>query len=154
MTNNDILRRLRYTFALGDDKMMRIFSLGGATINRTDLSDLLKRDDDPAFLPCGDRGLAHFLNGFIVFRRGQKEDGSMPPVEDRLDNNIIFRKLKIALDLKSEDILAIMQLAEFRISEHELTAFFRRTDHRHYRECQDQVLRHFLKGLQIKHRSA
>jgi uncharacterized protein YehS (DUF1456 family) len=154
MNNNDVLRRLRYIFDLGDDKMMRIFSLGGASVSRADLSDLLKKDEDPAFLPCSDRGLAFFLNGLIVHRRGQKEDGSIPPVEDRLDNNTIFRKLKIALELKSEDILDIMELAEFRISEHELTAFFRRPDHRQYRRCQDQILRYFLKGLQVKYRSA
>lgn len=108
MKNNDIVCRLRYVFSLRYDKMMRIFSLGGASISRADLSDLLKRDEDPAFLHCSDRGLAFFLNGCIVFRRGQKEDGLMPPVEDRLYNNAIFRKLKIDLDLKSEDILEIM----------------------------------------------
>ena len=62
-------------------------------------------------------------------------------------------KLKIALNLKSEDVLEILQLAEFQLSKHELSAFFRKPGHKHYRDCKDQVLRNFLKGLQMKYRN-
>ena len=61
-------------------------------------------------------------------------------------------KLKIALNLKADDVLGILDLANFRISKHELSAFFRRPDHKHYRECKDQILRNFLKGIQLKYR--
>jgi len=84
-------------------------------------------------------------------KRGKKE-GPQPEPEQRLTNNIIFRKLRIALDLKAEDVLEIMIMAGLRISKHELSAFFRRPDHKHYRECNDQILRNFLKGLQLKYR--
>jgi len=77
----------------------------------------------------------------------------LPEPEQRLTNNIIFRKLKIALNLKAEDILEIMKLAGIRISKHELSAFFRKPDHKNYRECKDQILRNFLKGVQIKYRA-
>ena len=66
--------------------------------------------------------------------------------------NSVFRKLKIALDLKADDVLDILGLANLRISKHELSAFFRKPDHKHYRECKDQVLRSFLKGVQLKYR--
>ncbi|NOZ38536.1 MAG: DUF1456 family protein, partial [Gammaproteobacteria bacterium] len=59
---------------------------------------------------------------------------------------------KIALNLKDEDILEIMGLAGLSISKHELSAFFRRPDHKHYRECKDQILRNFLKGMRLKYR--
>jgi len=61
-------------------------------------------------------------------------------------------KLKIALNLKAEDVLAIMDLAGFPMSKPELSAFFRRPDHKHYRACQDQILRNFIKGVQHKYR--
>jgi uncharacterized protein YehS (DUF1456 family) len=61
-------------------------------------------------------------------------------------------KLKIALNLKAEDVLEILELAEFRISKHELSAFFRKPGHKHYRECKDQILRNFLQGMQLKYR--
>ena len=60
--------------------------------------------------------------------------------------------MKIALDLKADDVLGILGLAEFRISKHELSACFRRPDHKHYRSCKDQLLRNFLKGGQLKYR--
>ncbi len=61
-------------------------------------------------------------------------------------------KLKIALNLKADDVLEIMNLADLRISKHELSAFFRRPDHKHYRDCKDQILRNFLHGMQLKYR--
>lgn len=151
MTNNDILRRIRYIFNFNDRKMIEIFAHSGVTVSREELSEWLKKDDDPDYLPCKDVLFASFLNGLIVEKRGQKE-GAMPEPEKRLNNNIIFRKLKIALDLKSEDVLEILKLADFRMSPHELSAFFRKPDHKHYRECQSQILRNFLMGLQLRMR--
>ena len=89
----------------------------------------------------------------ITEKRGKKE-GLQPKPEKRLNNNVIFLKLKIALNLKAEDVLAILALADFRMSKHELSAFFRRPDHKHFRECKDQVLRNFLHGVQLKYRDA
>jgi uncharacterized protein YehS (DUF1456 family) len=152
MTNNDILRRIRYTFDFNDSKMIAIFGLAEHQVTRGQISDWLKKDDDPAYQECSDTQLAIFLNGLINDNRGKKE-GQQPEPEKRLTNNIIFRKLKIALDLKSEDILEIMNLANYRISKHELSAFFRKRDHKHYRDCKDQILRKFLKGVQLKYRA-
>ena len=151
MTNNDILRRIRFIFDFSDSQMMDIFAQGDLKASREQVSDWLKTDDKPDFKTLGDKQLAIFLNGFINKKRGKKE-GVQPEAEDRLNNNIIFRKLKIALDFKEENILEIMELANFYISKHELSALFRRQDHKNYRECQTQILRNFLKGLQIKFR--
>jgi uncharacterized protein YehS (DUF1456 family) len=149
VTNNDILRRIRFIFDLSDSKMMDIFAQADFVATREQVSAWLKTDDKPDFKELSDPQLATFLNGFINKRRGKKE-GAQPEPEARLNNNIIFRKLKIALDFKEENILEVMQLAGFAISKHELSALFRRQDHHNYRECQTQILRNFLKGLQIK----
>jgi uncharacterized protein YehS (DUF1456 family) len=151
MNNNDILRRLRYTFAYSDSKMISIFALVNHKVSRDQNSSWLKKDDDPDYKECKDKQMASFLNGLIIEKRGKK-DGKIPVPEERLTNNIIFTKLKIALNLKAEDVLEIMDLAEFKISKHELSAFFRKPGNRHYRVCQDQILRNFLKGMQIKYR--
>ncbi len=151
MRNNDILRRIRYTFDLSDTKMMAIFSLADYPVTRAQLSDWLKKEDDPAFKNCGDMQLAAFLNGLINERRGKKEGAQAKP-EKRLDNNIILRKLKIAFNLKDEELLDLLRLAELPMSKHELSAFFRKPGHTNYRGCKDQVLRNFLKGLQCKYR--
>ncbi len=152
MNNNDVLRRIRYVFDFGDSKMIAIFAKADHEVTRGQVSDWLKKDDDPAYQECSDIQLAIFLNGLINDKRGKRE-GMQPEPEARLNNNIIFMKLKIALNLKAEDILEILELAEFRISKHELSAFFRKYGHKHYRECKDQILRNFLQGLQLKYRS-
>jgi len=151
MTNNDILRRLRYIFDFSDSKMISLFDLANLEVTRGQVSDWLKKEDDPAYKNCPDTKLAIFLNGLIIDRRG-KRDGPQPKPETRLTNNIIFRKLKIALDLKADDVLKILEMANLRLSKHELSAFFRKPDHKHYRECKDQILRNFLKGVQLKYR--
>ena len=151
MNTNDVLRRIRYTFSLDDSKMMAVFGLGGLEVNRAEISDWLKKDDDPDYQKCSDQQLATFLNGLIVDKRGKK-DGPQPEPEKQLSNNIVFRKLKIALNLQADEVLSLVNQADFHISKHELSAFFRKPGHKHYRECKDQVLRNFLKGMQLKYR--
>ena len=151
MTNNDVLRRIRYILDFGDEKMIALFALANCEVSRERVSNWLKKEDQDDYQALGDLQLATFLNGLINDRRGKKE-GAQPVPEEKLTNNIIFRKLKIALDFKDDDILAIMSLADLRMSRHELSAFFRKVGHKHYRECKDQILRNFMKGLQIKYR--
>jgi len=152
MTNNDILRRLRYTFDFTDSKMISLFGLADQVVTRTQISDWLKQDDDPASKVLNDKMLATFLNGLINEKRGRKE-GVQPIPEKRLNNNIVLRKLKIALNLKDNDMLEILSLADFKLGRHELSAFFRRPEQSQYRPCKDQVLRYFLQGMNIKYRS-
>ena len=151
MINNDILRRIRYIFDFNDTKMMALFALADYQVTREQVSNWLKKEDDPDYKACNDQLLAIFLNGLINDKRGKKEGKQAEP-EKTLTNNIIFRKLKIALNLKDEDILALMQAVDFQLGKHELSAFFRKTAHKNYRECKDQILRNFLKGLQYRYR--
>lgn len=151
MTNNDVLRRIRYIFKFNDAKMIAIFALADLPVKRGHIIAWLLKDDDPAFEACNDRMLATFLNGLISEKRGKK-DGPQPKPEQKLTNNIILMKLKIALNLQSTDIIATVELGGFKLSAPELSSFMRRPGHRNYRECKDQVLRYFLKGLQVKFR--
>ena len=148
MNNNDIMRRIRYTFDFNDTKMIELFASAELTVTRSQISDWLKKDDVEAYQELSDLQLAIFLNGLINDRRGKKE-GDQPIPERRLNNNAIFRKLKIALNLKDEDILAILELAGMRISKHELSAFFRNPTQPQFKQCNDQILRNFLQGMQL-----
>lgn len=152
MSNNDILRTLRFTFDFNDFEMIDLFKKGGLESTREEVSNWLKKEDDPEYKQIYDKELTHFLNGFIVLKRGQK-DGETPAAEKSLNNNMILRKLKIALSMKDQDMLDVFELRKFRISKHELSAFFRKPDQHQYRVCKDQILRNFLMGLQLKFRS-
>lgn len=151
MTNNDCLRRIRYIVDFGDSEMIAMFALMDQQVSREQVSAWLKKDEDPDYQECDDAMFAVFLNGLISHKRG-KRDGVQSKPEKRLNNNMIFMKLKIAFNLQAEDILSILDLAGLRISKHELSAFFRRPGHKHYRECKDQILRNFLRGLQLRYR--
>lgn len=149
LTNNDVLRRLRYTFNYNDKKMMALFESAGVTVTREQVCNWLKREGDVDAVNCGDYHLAAFLNGFINEKRGKRE-GAQPVPEKRINNNIVLTKLKIALNLKAEDIIDLLALADLRIGKSELSAFFRKQDHKHFRQCKDQFLRNFLLGVEKK----
>lgn len=151
MTKNDILRRIRYTFDFNDSKMISIFALAEHKATRAEISDWLKREEDPAYKPFYDDELAAFLNGLIIEMRGKKE-GPIPKPEKILTNNVILKKLQIALNLRGEEVLDVLALADLKVSKYELSAFFRKPEHKHYRPLRDQILRNFLNGMQIKYR--
>jgi uncharacterized protein YehS (DUF1456 family) len=151
MQNNDILRRIRYIFDYSDPKMVSIFKAAGYEVTREQVSSWLKKEGEEGYKSCNDLQLANFLNGLINVRRG-KRDGIEPKAEKRLTNNIILKKLQIAFNLKADELLDVLASSGVHLSKHELSAFFRKKDHKHYRECKDQVLRNFLKGMVRKYR--
>ncbi|WP_102798072.1 DUF1456 family protein [Bowmanella denitrificans] len=147
MTNNDILRRVRYAFDFKDNAMVEIFAAADHKVSVQQLHNWLRKDDDAQFVALSDAELGLYLDGLINTKRGKRE-GEQPVVKEHLNNNVIFQKLRIALNMRAEDVLETMQLVDFRLSKHELSAFFRKPDHKNYRECKDQILRNFLMGLQ------
>ena len=153
MTNNDILRRLRFILNIKDTKIIKILALVNYQVTLPRVVSWLKKDDDADFTECNDKEFMAFLDGLIIEKRGMRENSGpkKPAPIQVMSNNLIFLKLKIAFDLKSDDVLDLMELSKFNISSSELSAFFRKKTHRHYRVCKDQILRKFLKGLQLKH---
>lgn len=149
MTNNDIIKRIRYIFDYSDEQMMAIFESADYKVTRSLVTDWLKNEDHDEFKEIYDDQLAIFLNGLINEKRGKRE-GEQPKPEKILDNNTILKKLKIALKLKTEDITELFKLAGKPISPHEVTAFLRNPKQSQYRPFLDQYLRNFLNGLQIK----
>jgi uncharacterized protein YehS (DUF1456 family) len=156
MNNNDILRRLRYALDISNPTMIEIFQLSGCSIEQPTLIKLLKKEEEDDFIACSNPLLSFFLDGLIVHKRGRRDSADLqPPKPDtELGNNAILKKLRIALDLKEEDMLAVMSLAGVKISKAELSALFRNKGHKHYKECGDQFLRNFLQGLTIRNRGA
>lgn len=152
MDNNDILRRIRYTFSFSDNQMMELFKLGNKEASRAEISSWMKREGDEDFIEMSDHDLASFLNGFIIAKRG-KQEGQEPIAENRLTNNVILRKLKIALNLKGEDIVELFKLVDKQITLSEIGAFLRNKQHNKYHEFNGQYMRNFMNGLQAKFHS-
>ena len=149
MITNDVLRRVRYALQLNDKKMLAIFASVDNAIDENYLHSIMAKEGEDNFVFCRDSLLSLFLDGLINEKRGKKE-GSSPmilPAKEVLANNDILRKLRIALNFKEEDMLGALDSAEFPVSKSELSALFRKKDHRNYKVCGDQLLRNFLNGI-------
>jgi len=151
MTNNDLLRRLRYSLNLNGETISGLCALGGHEIRPLDVLKLLKKEEENGFVACDDTVMGSFLDGLIISRRGvhDSKPGSARETGMGLSNNLILRKLRIALELNDEAMLAILGKAGVRISKSELSAMFRAEGHRNYKPCGDQFLRNFIRGLTL-----
>ncbi len=118
MLNNDILRRFRYALDLSDTKMIEAFKLSGYEIDKGSLLSFLKKEDEEGYAPCNDRIMRLFLDGFITAKRGMQEEqpGKEKKAEKRLTNNVILKKIRIALSLNSDDVREILKLAGVHVS--------------------------------------
>jgi len=150
MIHNDVLRSVRYMLDISDNKVVEIIKLGGLDVTRADVETYLKKDEEEGFVRCPDDVMAHFLDGLVIFKRGKDDSRPAQPVELPVTNNIILKKLRVAFELKEDDMHAILKAVDFPVSKPELSALFRKFGHNNYRTCGDQLLRNFLKGLTLR----
>lgn len=150
MMNNDVLRSIRYMLDISDGKVADIIKLGGLDVSKAQIIAFTKKDEEEGFEPCSDEVLAYFLDGLVFFKRGKDESRPALPVELPITNNIVLKKLRVAFELKEEDMHAILKASEFPVSKPELSALFRKVGHNNYRPCGDQLLRNFLRGLTLR----
>ena len=146
MINNDVLRSLRYLLKTDDTAIAAMIALGGGETTRAEVSAFLLRDDEPGYTVCGNELMAHFLDGLIIHRRGPK-DGAPRAPEKGVTNNTVLKKLRVAFELKEDDLIALMAASGFEVSKPELSALFRNPEHKNFRPAGDQFLRNFLKAL-------
>jgi len=150
MTHNDTLRRLRYALNINDAKVAELVALTGRKTSANEVANWLKREDESSYAELSPTLLCRFLDGLVIDRRGPHPSGKNPEPLEFLSNNEILKKLRIALELKEDGMLAVFERVEFTVTKAELGAFFRKEGHRNYRKCPEQVLKKFIKGLSAK----
>lgn len=170
MENNDILIRLRYALDIKNKDMVEIFKLGGVEVTKEDVLKILTKSkevsddedvvEDENHMKCNNKMLESFLNGLITHKRGKQDPkpgqpANPEPAEQQKDhvNNMLLKKLKVALQLTTEDMLEVLDDGGIVVSKGELGAILRKPGHRNYKECGDNFARKFLKGLAVKYRS-
>ena len=154
MNNNDRLKRLRYALDIKDTDVVKIFKFGGVEVTKEEFREMLiKKNDEEYEVELTDEQFERFLNGLIISQRGARE-GEEPAMELHKGNanNLLLKKVKIALSLTSDDIINYLDLAGVRVSKGEISAILRKEGHRNYKPCGDRYARNFLKGLMIEHR--
>ena len=147
--------RLFTPLDLSDARVVELVQLADPqfVLDKADIPALLKKENEPGAVLCSDPLLARFLDGLVVWRRGRDESLPPRPVEDRISNNLVLKKLRVAFELKDVDMHEVFSGAGFPITKPELTALFRQPGHKNYRPCGDQILRNFLKGLTLRFRT-
>ena len=169
MNNNEILIRLRDALDIKNTDMVEIFKLGGIELTSEEVSMMLIKSKDSdnnedqdieekkESLECNNYSLESFLNGFIIFKRGEPDPipgkSKKPPLaikNSKSVNNVMLKKLKIALSLTSEDMIDIFEEAGAFVTKGELSPLFRKEGHNHYKYCSDTFARKFLNGLAAK----
>lgn len=152
MTNNDYLRSIRFLLDVGDTRLVDIMKLSGISVPLEDVKAYLLNEEDEGYLQCSDEVMAHFLDGLVYFKRGKDESRPVVPFELPINNNTVLKKLRVAFELKEDDMHDVLKLAGFTVGRSELSALLRKRGHINYRDCGDQLLRNFLKGLTVKAR--
>ncbi|PMH73284.1 DUF1456 family protein [Vibrio cyclitrophicus] len=151
MTNNEILRRIQHALNLKNAQIIKAIEQADVTVAHDQVINWLKDDNDKSCSKMKDKELAVLLNGFINLKRGKKE-GEQPKPEVALTNNMIFMKLRIALNMKAEDVLDVLEVVGISLSKYEIGAYFRKPENKNYKVCEDQLLCDFLNGVQFTNR--
>ena len=154
---NDVFRRIRFALSLNDEATINIFALADYELSAEYLKNMMKKDTEDGFLPLRDKLMSLFLDGLIIKKRGKQTGPNARPISvlkhgERISNNDILRKIKIAMNYQEQDMLKNLQLAKFNVGKSELTALFRNKNHRNYKKCNNQLLRNFLQGMVLRHR--
>ena len=149
MLNNDVLRSLRYTLDLSDSTLLEMLHSVEPDLDLATLRSYLASEEDESFVRMHDELMVGFLDNLIVSERGPSPQPA-PATELPLSNNTILKKLRAAFVLHEVDLIEILQSVDFDVSKPELSALFRKPGHSNYRECGDQLLRQFLKGLTLR----
>ena len=152
MNNNDVFRSIRLILNIDEASVVNIFNLADCSIPLATVSGYLKESREPGYVECTNEHLIFFLDGLITHRRGQSKDdqGNTKKPFSPLTNNVILKKLRIAFDLKEDDMIELMSLADYEVSKNELGSIFRKLGHKHYRECSDDFIMAFLVGLSFR----
>ncbi len=150
MNHNDVLRSVRYMIKANDAQMVKVFALSGLTLSTAQVAGYLKKEEEAGFVQCPDIVMAHFLDGLVTHRRGRDDSRPPQPLELPVTNNTVLKKLRVAFELKEDDLHTVLKSVNFPVSKPELSALFRKVGHDNYRPCGDQLLRNFLKGLTLR----
>ena len=150
MTNNDVLRSLRFILNVNDAGLAEMINAGGSSVTANEVAHILLFDSEPDYSPCDDQTMANALDGLVYLKRGKDPSRPAPAQEMPITNNTVLKKCRVAFELKDNDMHAILESVDFVVSKPELSALFRKPGHKNFRPCGDQLLRNFLKGLALR----
>lgn len=145
---NDILFKIKTALSLDDDSIIKAYTLAEYEMSQERLTSILKRHQDKGYEEATYEELGLFLDGLVLLKRGannkeKKEDDEVVA----LTNNLILKKLRVALELKEPELIILFALAEVNITKRQIGSLFRKEGSKNFKSCSDELLLSFLEGL-------
>ncbi len=147
ISTNEILYRIQKALDLTIEEMIEAYKLEKFTMKPSHLQSLLKRRQDKSFMLCSYEELGVFLDGLVTLKRGPSPKKSTDEEAVELTNNLILKKLRIALNLKESETEIIFGLADVELSKQQMASLFRKENHKNFKACSNELLMAFLEGL-------
>jgi len=148
---NEILYHIQKALNLSIEEMIKAYTLEEYKMETSHLEALLKRRNDEGFMLCSYEELGLFLDGLVTLKRGPSPTKKNAEESVELTNNLILKKLRIALELKEAETEIIFSLGEAELNKQQLASLFRKEGHKNFKECSDELLTAFLDGLDEFH---
>lgn len=147
INTNEILYRIKKALNLPTEKMLEAYKLENYKMEASHLESLLKRRLANGFKLASYEELGVFLDGLVALKRGPSPKKTNDDEAVELTNNLILKKLRIALELKEAETEIIFGLADVQLSKQQMASLFRKEGHKNFKECSDELLMAFLDGL-------
>ena len=147
MKINDILFKIKTALSLTDKEMQETYSLTGFEMSQERLESILKRHQDKGFSEATYEELGLFLDGLVVLKRGEPSKKRDADEVFELTNNLIMKKLRVAMNLKESELVIIFALAEIVLTKRQIGSFFRKEGGKNFKPASDELLMAFIEGL-------
>lgn len=146
MDTNEIIYKIKKALSLSDTDILKAYELESYTMSTEHLASLLTKRQEKSFKECSFEELGVFLDGLVTLKRGPSPKKDEDAIVE-LTNNLILKKLRIALELKEPETEIVFGLGEVELSKQELKSLFRKAGHKNFKECSDELLMAFIDGL-------
>jgi len=147
MQINDILFRITKALSLTTDDLVKLYALAEYDISEERIESILKRRQDKEYKEAGYEDLGLFLDGLVLFKRGISDRVAKEDDVVDLTNNLIMKKLRVALELKEPELVIIFALADTALTKRQIGALFRKEGTKNFKSASDELLMAFIEGL-------
>jgi uncharacterized protein YehS (DUF1456 family) len=147
INTNEVIYKLQQALSLTLEEMIEAYKLENYDMSQIHLKRLLTRRQEKDFMLCSYEELGVFLDGLVTLKRGPSPKKPHEREVIELSNNLILKKLRIALELKEAETEIIFGLADVELSKQQLASLFRKEGHKNFKVCSDELLMAFLEGL-------
>ena len=147
MQINDILFKLKKALSLTPKEMIKAYALANYEMTQERLESILKRRQDKGYSEATYEELGVFLDGLVLLKRGASDKVATDDESVSLSNNLILKKVRVAMELREPELVILFALAEQELSKRQIGALFRKEGTKNFKSCSDELLMAFLEGL-------